>query len=1065
MLKIERNSCSEIRLKFFLNKQLFNPNKRLYIRITKLVLTFIILTVTSISFSDTTIHISTSGDDTASGTAQAPIRNLNHLWNLFKERMDITEIIFHEGVYRGGLIVTAPSGMDPETAVKKLPPLIIRVAKGEKAIIDGAQPLGKTKPVEGWTGVYLVENPLLYRSNYSKLRLRLPNIWDRKARKRYMLVADEQSVRRFPASFCFTKDAMYIHTSDGLDPSKHSIEVSLLNVSRNGIELSRPNTTVKGLSSRNFFLDCNYSAGFGVHGENVTLEDCYVSNCPRGFGVYGPGTRIIRCHVDDCGCGAHVKYRDALVKDSQFFKIRDDFMVPMSYQEDSGIEVYHNAEKNVVISGNICRGYGYYGIFIKARPGMYLIENNTLINNTNGIGHWQTHGADVICRNNVIYGSYSLGIQAPDKIYSKLKANRNCIWPGPWSNPKYLQPNLKYLNSVGKGNFMSDPRIANPLGEELFLLPDSPCIGRDSTGKNIGAIDTVVTKDFKDTIPPAVRLHPLLSELKIVDGEFPLFLAGRQEFQLRIMAHDSMTRPTKMKVQIGHGEWSQALPYKENYTIHLPEQSQPVKIAVSVSDQAGNWSESAIIRVQTRLEEPRLVGQPTVRTNKYGVVISFRTNVECYAQGEYGLYNKDGKALRVSGSKAQGQRRETASFSHALGAVIPNTQGNGKYYYKIRLEDDKGKQGQVIEGEFQLQGPTREWYISADGENDETGGTAENPWATLQYGVDRALPGDTVVIMPGIYTGSTLMVRGGFKDAPITIKSMKKWEAVFDGHHRVNTLLTLTGASYVELIGLEFRWYGDPNGVGIRLDNSPNITVRNCKIWNAFWNKGRVMGTGIVGKNSPGFVLEKSLIFKNDRALELSRCPKFKIVYNTIRGHVHGGLYFDESVAGSILRNNDLTFNGNDICKFYIVDPIEMDSFDSDYNNLGTNLRYWRDEPGVVPNLTMKMTAAYSGGSKALMMFVRKGGTWLGLDYTKRKWVPDATTPPKKRGQPYFRLWTFEDWKKFSGKDVHSIFADPRYADINGMDFRLQPDSPNIGAGENGTTIGAMEVHGKKAKD
>jgi len=39
---------------------------------------------------------------------------------------------------------------------------------------------------------------------------------------------------------------------------------------------------------------------------------------------------------------------------------------------------------------------------------------------------------------------------------------------------------------------------------------------------------------------------------------------------------------------------------------------------------------------------------------------------------------------------------------------------------------------------------------------------------------------------------------------------------------------------------------------------------------------------------------------------------------------------------------------------------------------------------------------------------------------------------------------------------MHSIFADPKYADPENWDFRLRPDSPNIAGGEGGTTIGAL---------
>lgn len=70
------------------------------------------------------------------------------------------------------------------------------------------------------------------------------------------------------------------------------------------------------------------------------------------------------------------------------------------------------------------------------------------------------------------------------------------------------------------------------------------------------------------------------------------------------------------------------------------------------------------------------------------------------------------------------------------------------------------------------------------------------------------------------------------------------------------------------------------------------------------------------------------------------------------------------------------------------------------------------------------------------------------------KWIPDET---KEIEDHDVRLHTFEDWQRFSGKDRHSLFQDPKYHDLLSFDFRLSPDSPNIGAGENGTNIGAME--------
>ena len=48
------------------------------------------------------------------------------------------------------------------------------------------------------------------------------------------------------------------------------------------------------------------------------------------------------------------------------------------------------------------------------------------------------------------------------------------------------------------------------------------------------------------------------------------------------------------------------------------------------------------------------------------------------------------------------------------------------------------------------------------------------------------------------------------------------------------------------------------------------------------------------------------------------------------------------------------------------------------------------------------------------------------------------------------------DWRQRTGLDAHSIFRYPKNANPNGDDYRPVPDSPNIAAGENGTSIGAL---------
>ena len=137
---------------------------------------------------------------------------------------------------------------------------------------------------------------------------------------------------------------------------------------------------------------------------------------------------------------------------------------------------------------------------------------------------------------------------------------------------------------------------------------------------------------------------------------------------------------------------------------------------------------------------------------------------------------------------------------------------------------------------------------------------------------------------------------------------------------------------------------------------------------------------------------------------------------------MYGAVKFIYSAENSISRNNSFCFSGNDQYLIVYRTEKELESFDSDYNNLGTQLR--SPEPGdeIVP----KDSFFQNHGSKAVISL---------------------------NGERYNSLRV---WQKATGKDMHSIFKEPRYVDPENWDFRLQPDSPNIGAGADGAVIGAF---------
>src|SRR6185295_11730865 len=77
--------------------------------------------------------------------------------------------------------------------------------------------------------------------------------------------------------------------------------------------------------------------------------------------------------------------------------------------------------------------------------------------------------------------------------------------------------------------------------------------------------------------------------------------------------------------------------------------------------------------------------------------------------------------------------------------------------------------------------PPRDWFVAVDG--DEHGdGTADHPLATPQQGLDRAQPGDRVVVRRGVHRGRIVVTRGGTPDRPLTLEGEDG--AVLDGGDR-----------------------------------------------------------------------------------------------------------------------------------------------------------------------------------------------------------------------------------------------------------------------------------------
>ncbi len=323
-------------------------------------------------------------------------------------------------------------------------------------------------------------------------------------------------------------------------------------------------------------------------------------------------------------------------------------------------------------------------------------------------------------------------------------------------------------------------------------------------------------------------------------------------------------------------------------------------------------------------------------------------------------------------------------------------------------------------------GPPRAWHVDPlRGRDDAARGDEQQPLKSLQVALNHANPGDRVVLLPGIYFGPHVLNHGGTRTAPIVIEASPAGEAVLDGKKLYDEAnLTLDNAPNVILKGLEIRWFKE---TGLFVRNSPDVQVLECLFWNNDWSTGRRIGAAVSVQDSRGLTLDRCVLYALDRGITLVRSPAFRITRNTMTMCLHRGLWLIDSVAGSVLRNNSVTFTGNENISVR-ASPEELAAFDSDYNNFAAHVRQI-SERRPPPEEDLKP---------------EPGDFFFGKE---AKGVAELNSE---------RLFSLREWQEKTGKDTHSIFKHPRYADPRQRDFRLRPDSPNLGAGENGTTIGAL---------
>ena len=175
--------------------------------------------------------------------------------------------------------------------------------------------------------------------------------------------------------------------------------------------------------------------------------------------------------------------------------------------------------------------------------------------------------------------------------------------------------------------------------------------------------------------------------------------------------------------------------------------------------------------------------------------------------------------------------------------VVPLTfqASNPHFVQTFELRESSGQ----VALAFEVIEPPRTRYIAPEGSDSAAGVTPETAWRTFGHALPRLRPGDTLILMNGIYERETTGLleldcswswgpQSGQPDAPITVKAFAERAAWIKGDGRTDTMSVVNCRHWhfegLRVSSADNRAASAGNGRLVRVDGSEGIVLRRLLV-------------------------------------------------------------------------------------------------------------------------------------------------------------------------------------------------------------------------------------------